>query len=315
MANWTCAAYGGSGAGYHAKIAIQTGGNYTITVGTGGTGRGGAKGESPATGTDATGSTIVRSSDSTTIINAGGGTGSVAQGSGATYGTGGILTKAQDLIEHTVYTSTNGQNGVSGGTPGPISGHTWGATGNVTPGTTGSHADPSYHGYVLIKYLGEVPPLYTFTINTTPIDAAVTLTIDGNTYTQKTITTFAGKTIDWTASKAGYETQTGTVTLTANTTEDITLEIAPIYYCYIMRLDSNPGYIMYVYSQMPITTLGTTDLKFTSSGTTRATTSDEVTNTFPLVIESITENGFVARLLEYNIYYTATRDPTGDLYT
>ena len=155
MSNWYYCATGGSGAGYHAKIIITETGEYGLSVGSGGTGRGGARGET-ASGTNASASTITKGN--TTLISAGGGTAAAA----SSVGSGGVLTKDSSLIEDTVYTSANGQSGNRGSTyasgrAGPISGHTWGGSGNASGSSAGGGADSSYHGYIMIKYVGPLP--------------------------------------------------------------------------------------------------------------------------------------------------------------
>jgi hypothetical protein len=151
--NWTSSSWGGSGAGYHAIIKTKDVGNFTLVVGSGGIGRGGNKGATSVSGTSGSASTLTSLYDGSVLISAGGGGGSTATINGRTQGTGGVLTKSQEFIEDTVYISTDGQSGTSGGTPGPISGHTWGASGNSSGGSNGSRADPSYHGYGKIEYL------------------------------------------------------------------------------------------------------------------------------------------------------------------
>lgn len=64
-------------------------------------------------------------------------------------------------------------------------------------------------------------PQYTLTINPTPADATVTFstgTVSGNS-----CTVVAGTSVTYTVSKSGYTTQTGTVTVNADQTVNVTL--------------------------------------------------------------------------------------------
>ena len=65
---------------------------------------------------------------------------------------------------------------------------------------------------------------YTFTINPTPSDATVKITVDGNTYYQNSITANINEFINWEVSKDGYISQSGTEVLNQNITLNITLE-------------------------------------------------------------------------------------------
>ena len=156
MSNRAAAGAGGSGAGYHAEIVITEGGLYNVVVGTGGIGKGGPK-NTNASGSAGTASTLKKGS--TTLISAGGGGAGVSWQSSASGGAGGTLTK--NIQETTVYVSSNGNNGGSrnsagsvNGAASKISGHTWGGSGACSCNYSGGSANSSYHGYVLIKYLG-----------------------------------------------------------------------------------------------------------------------------------------------------------------
>ena len=232
MSNQGSSACGGGGAGFKGKIAVFQDGNYDIVVGSGAISR--ARFQS----TVDSGTATTISKDGVTLLSAGGGTGGSAWIGGASGGVGGTLVNNFTVVESEV--STNGNNGWGGnqvatsGANGPISGHTWGKSGWSSYGWAGGNVGPSYHGYLMIKYVGPAPDTYTFTITPTPSDATVTLTVDGTTYTQSSITVVSGKTVSWSVSKSGYTTQTGSSTITEDTTEIITLEELqePLYYCY-----------------------------------------------------------------------------------
>lgn len=154
--NWAACYTGGSGAGYHAKIIISQAGEYTVTVGSGGKGRGGARGEKANATTD--GQASIFSKDGTNLIYAGGGT----RGYFQAVGRGGTLIKNNLIVENKSYVQSNGYNGSSGvlganGVGGPIKGHTWGRSGNCSSGWGGGTAYQSCHGYIIIKYIGPLP--------------------------------------------------------------------------------------------------------------------------------------------------------------
>ena len=251
MANYTFSATGGSGAGYHAKIIVTETGDYNLVVGSGGIGYGTGKGGSP-TGTNGETSTIKKGT--TTLISAGGGTGGRSGPVWATAGSGGTLTKDSSLIEDEVYTSTNGNNGGAyaggagvsvSGAAGPISGHTWGSSGNSAGSFVGGWADPSYHGYIMIKYIAPLPDMVTFTINPTPADAVVKITYGGTVHTGNTISVYKGTTVSWEVSKDGYQSKTGTTTPTSNTTQNVTIYSWLSVWAFIF--DSSPDYTGYYY--------------------------------------------------------------------
>lgn len=76
---------------------------------------------------------------------------------------------------------------------------------------------------------GDTPPtpvvMYTFTINPTPADAVVKI----NGAVRNSITARENTTIKWEVSRSGYITQTGSETLTANMTKEISLVAIPTY--------------------------------------------------------------------------------------
>lgn len=67
---------------------------------------------------------------------------------------------------------------------------------------------------------------YTFTINPTPSDATVTLTATGYTQVGNSITVKPGTTVSWSVSKTNYYTQTGSITVNNDTTQDVSLVYA-----------------------------------------------------------------------------------------
>lgn len=167
MSNRASAGSGGSGAGYHAIIKIDSPQTFNVICGSGGIGYGGPKGAN-RTGTDGTASSL--STMGNNLIYVGGGTGGFAAGAyaGATRGTGGSISISPNLTEIISYTKVGGNSGNQGansssytanGAVSVISGHTWGASGSSGGWSNGGSASPSYHGYVLIKYLGQDNPI------------------------------------------------------------------------------------------------------------------------------------------------------------
>lgn len=305
MGNSASAASGGSGAGYHADIVITDGGYYTVTVGSGGTGYGGGRG---ATNRGGNGSaTTFKKQGESNLISAGGGTGGYATPSGSySIGAGGALSKGS-IVEQTVYASRNGNNGGGrgsagsvGGAAGPISGHTWGGSGSCSGNYNGGYADASYHGYFYIKYKGTPPPMYTFTISPTPNDATVTLTVNGVSYTQSSITVPSGTTVGWSVSKSGYLTQTGSEEVTEDTSKTITLVVNPIlYYCYRYNAWGSWFYIYTSTEYTPAPPVGVSAKRKGETDATQATSSSQLQYTFT------TTSGIES----YSRY------PAGDLYT
>lgn len=323
MSNHSFAASGGSGSGYHARIIIRQAGFYTIGCGTGGVSYGFARAAVGAGGAGGA-SYLRRNSDNVTIVNAGGGgAGSASSTTSATAGAAGVLTK--NIEEQTVYVSTNGTRGnmqlaenhpIAAGVAGPISGKSWGRTQEVRGGPSGAGdhiIGASYHGFVWLKYVDAVPVDYTFTINPTPSDATVQLTINGTTYTQSSIEVIGGTTVSWSVSKAGYTTQTGSVVITEDTTQSVVLEEQqnPLYYCYVAN-GGSPGTIIF-YSSEIINTTGTHTVRTTSQAGVYATTSSDLVNSGNINVSGIIQNGFTAPFVESTLSFYRT--PDKDLYT
>lgn len=306
MPNYSGTGAGGGGAGFHGKVIVTETADYVITVGSGGVSRAGFVGTAESGGA----STLV--TGGTTKLSAGGGNGGSSWVNGGSGGAGGNLVNNFTVVETTV--STNGNNGGGGtkvsndGAPGPISGHTWGKSGGVYFGYAGGVVGSSCHGYVMIKYVGPLPDMYTFTINPTPSDATVTLTVDGNTYTQNSITVVSGKTVSWSVSKSGYETQTGSNTITEDTTLSIELEeqAAPLYYCY-----NNGAYYFYVKSTD--TAINSTVYAMTPSFG-KASTSSQLSDGLGK-ISSFSLGSLTIYFAITGSYQTATRSLNDDLYT
>jgi len=305
MGNSASAASGGSGAGYHADIIITEGGYYDVTVGGGGTGYGGGKGATNR-GTNGAATTFKKQGGSN-LISAGGGTGGYAQPSGGhSVGAAGVLSKS-GINEQTVYVSRNGNNGNGrgnagsvGGADGPISGHSWGATGGASGNYSGGSVSASYHGYFYIKYVGQAPDIFTFTINPTPSDATVILTVGGNTYTQNSVLVSSGTTVGYSVSKIGYLTQTGSEEVTEDTSKTITLVVNPIlYYCYRYNAWGSWFYIYTSTEYTPAPPVGVSAKMKGEADSTQATSSSQLQYTFT------TQSG-----IESYSRYAA-----GDLYT
>lgn len=64
---------------------------------------------------------------------------------------------------------------------------------------------------------------YTLTVTTSPANATCVLTYDGVAHTAKTATVKSGTVVSYSVSYSGYTTQTGSWTVTENTTKSITL--------------------------------------------------------------------------------------------
>lgn len=147
---------------------------------------------------------------------------------------------------------------------------------------------------------------FTFTINPTPSNATVTI----NGATRKTITAAKGTAITWSVSASGYVTQSGSLTLTANTTKNITLVSSLKYACY--KINTN-----YWYAKAP---LGSDMSRYyNSAGTTKpATTASQLKVDTAVPWKSVTESKAV-----FEIYYngqllstsTLSRYKAGDLYS
>lgn len=92
------------------------------------------------------------------------------------------------------------------------------------------------HGNLVFSKEQEIVQ-YTFSINPSPSDALVSITRadTGVTTTSKTITVPSGTTLTWEVSKTGYATQTGSIVLTSNVVQSVTLvkdETAATLWCY-----------------------------------------------------------------------------------
>ena len=305
MSNRAAAGTGGGGAGYHAKIIITEGGYYNVVVGSGGGSRG-AAGNQSATDTTAGAASTFSIKDGETLISAGGGGRGTSNQSSGSAGGGGTLTKSANLNELEVFVSRNGYNGSArnsagdlGRTSGPISGHNWGSAAEAGCGYNSSSTGYSKHGYFSIKYVGPAPNMYEFTINPTPSDATVTLTVNGTTYNQNYISVASGTTVSWSVSKSGYETQTGTNVITEDTTESVVLEeqAIPLYYCYRMNL-SPYGYFYYY---MQTTNYNNNTPVYSTSSASQATSSSQ-----------LQYNNTVSGLSSFG---TFERYAAGDLYT
>ena len=68
-----------------------------------------------------------------------------------------------------------------------------------------------------------VPSYVTYTINPTPVDATVVLTASGYTQSGNSIDVDPNTSVDWTVSKTGYETQSGTKLVTTTETDNVIL--------------------------------------------------------------------------------------------
>lgn len=146
---------------------------------------------------------------------------------------------------------------------------------------------------------------YTFTINPTPSNATVKL----NGQTTKTLTVVHGTTVNWEVSASGYITQSGTVTVTSNSTKNVTLvQAGPLYACY-------KGSDLYLYAKYP---LGSDLTAYTSNKNTlvwqQANTSSELVPAKywqgnNVVWKSITEGSGSDGTTTY------TRYKAGDIYT
>lgn len=75
-----------------------------------------------------------------------------------------------------------------------------------------------------VKINTSTSTLYTLTINTTPADATVILTVDGENYNQHSIDIEYGTVVNWSITKENYISQSGTQVITENTTLTKTLE-------------------------------------------------------------------------------------------
>ena len=84
-----------------------------------------------------------------------------------------------------------------------------------------------------VKASTTVSQLYTLTINTTPADATVIFTVDGENYNQHSIDVEYGTVVNWSISKENYMSQAGSQTVTDNIILTKTLEyLGDILYFY-----------------------------------------------------------------------------------
>lgn len=293
---------GGSAAAFDADIVLNAG-NYTIVVGAAGTRGASGRATGPNGGAGGT-TTITRDSDSNTFITCGGGSGGKGRNNGGpTGGAGGTLSQTATIV--TSYILSNGSKGSTSG---------W-FENNYGAGGAGVYKESGkagHVGYVCIKYISQSPMLYTFTINPTPSDATVQLTVDGTTYNQSSISVVSGKTVSWSVSKTGYTTQTGSNTVTEDTTENVVLEENPIlYYCY-RNFSGNVYHYMYLL-QKPTGPSTITAYYKSSSSDAQVSSSSQLTYTLNWTVTSATDSSFVITASGSS----ATWDyyQSGDLYT
>lgn len=163
---------------------------------------------------------------------------------------------------------------------------------------------------------------YTFTINPTPSNATVKL----NGQVTKSITVYEGTTVNWEVSADGYTTQSGTVTVTSDLIENVSLVKAnPLYACY-RKYDDVSGSYAYNYAKYPLGSDTTVYVnKSTAANPPMVSTSSEliaysnlpndVTYGFILKYTSITEDKAIGELTGVpNSSLTYTRYKDGDLY-
>lgn len=165
MANRGAAFSGGSGAGYRGVIHITSAINANVVVGAAGFGYTVPYNQNPPTASG-NGEATVMTANGQTLISAGGGAGASSWQTGGVAGAGGSITSF-NLPEEFAYFNKSGNNGTGQGAGGGTatsgaasvySGHTYGSSGSAGGGPGGGAASPSKHGYVLIKYLGQIAP-------------------------------------------------------------------------------------------------------------------------------------------------------------
>ena len=144
---------------------------------------------------------------------------------------------------------------------------------------------------------------HNLTINPTPSDA--TVTINGNNV--NSVTVASGTSISWSVSADGYTAQSGSLTLTDDTTKDVVLEEKndPLYACYFVS-----GYTdTYMYAKTP---LGSDMLSyFHKNGVYNIPKkSSELTSNSSYSFTSVSEQTAVS-----NMFGTLTRYTAGDLYS
>lgn len=300
--------------------AVFPRGRIGIAVGTGGTGAGGGDYQGPAAGSG-TNSHIVWYSDAqghneTLICGAtGGGGGRAWFRDGWSLGTPGTPVAGSYITN--VITSVTGSSGTGtsvGGQlctcPPPISSIPYGNGGNAAgyPSGYAYIGDPGSNGYVKIQFLEDYDDsnLFTYTINPTPSDATVTLTAGGYTQVGNSITVYKGTTVNWSVSKNGYQTQSGTKTINSNTTDNVTLSNQPLYYCY---KDTDYG-IAYIYLRQKPTVSGTYTIYEKANGDfTQVSSSSQLTYQQNISIIYESETSWYWAGSSRFVYYSA-----GDLY-
>lgn len=149
-------------------------------------------------------------------------------------------------------------------------------------------------------------PLYTFTINPTPSNATVKI----NNQTTKSVTVASGTNISWSVSASGYTTQSGTLTLTANTTKNVKLvENKALYYCY-----TNPDYGGYFYAKVP---LGSDTNVYLAGGSSvnQATKVSDLQVWINSKWKALSESSAEYEYLSYGFKFILTRYAAGDLYS
>ena len=96
--------------------------------------------------------------------------------------------------------------------------------------------------YFIIKYVDNVDTMYNFTINPTPSNATVTI----NGQNTNSLSIKEGTEVNYTVTLSGYESKTGTFTITEDTVMDITLKK---YYSYFITASPSDAKIsIYDYS-------------------------------------------------------------------
>ena len=305
------AATGAAGGGLIIDAAL-TKGTLSIVVGAGGTGAGGGDYQGPAAGTGGDSSV---SKGGTVIGSCTGGTGGRAWFRGGwQLGVGGSPTSGAYIVNTT--TSVSGSSGDGGNWNGhvytcdvPIAGIPYG-NGGEAMGRGDSYAyigANGSNGYVKIEFIGPLNPedYYTYTINPTPSDATVTLTAAGYTQDGNSITVYKNTYVSWSVSKTGYETQNGSLYVNSSATNNVTLNVQPLYYCYIDQYGFGYRYI----SPKP-TTSGTYTVKWKANqDASQVSTSSQLGVSTSWNITDLLNTGFMYQGIAFNYY------SSGDLYT
>lgn len=308
--NWGEGGTGGGGSAFKGVIFLSPG-TYNIVVD-------GAASEK---------STYI-SKDGVMLISCGSGKNGAANRGGA----GGTITKDSSLIVISSVINGNGNSGnhgVASGSGGAawVSGaasllQSYGiSNGSSSGGTVGFHYGGNMNGtdgYFELKFAGSAPDFYTYTISPTPSDATVVLTASGYTQVGNSITVLDGTTVSWSVSKSGYETQTGTATVTQDTTNSVELEEynPPLYYCYTFPANGGTAFA-YFAQKLQLDSLVNSSTTYMRSDGSQATQSSQITNgagsAFVKVIDMDGENAIVSDLFGGSVTFTRRSD--GDLYT